>query len=259
MASRILPRPLLFFLIVSIGLFFIQSFFPIPFITGIIQRVFSAPLAAVYSYKTFGATESSDVLQQIQNENKKLAQKMVEYSRLKKDNEALRSQYEESIVPTKKLLVGHVVGSIGSANAPNSLTIDVGRANHIQNGMNVLVDNQLVGRIKDVSENFSRVELVVSPTFSTVGKTSQNNAIGVIKGAGDFILFDNVSIKDKLEKGDILTTKGDVKNTGIGIYPELIVGKIRTVAKNENDTFQNAEIEPIVDYSKLTTVFVMIQ
>jgi cell shape-determining protein MreC len=38
----------------------------------------------------------------------------------------------------------------------------------------------------------------------------------------------------------------------------MIVGKISSMTKEENEPFQNAKVQPILPYKNLTTVFVVI-
>jgi len=71
--------------------------------------------------------------------------------------------------------------------------------------------------------------------------------------------LDKVVITDELEKGHLIVSKGEVEKNGIGIPPDLIIGKIKSVNKSDNKPFQNAEIESLINYSQLEVVFVLIE
>jgi len=252
------PKALFLFLFVSVGIFIFSTTAPIQFIVGLAQQTLSYPLSYVYAAKLNEPKQDPEV-QKLREENKKLLLQIIDYNTLKKDNQALRGQFMDSSIPTQQLKIAHIVGAQGAASNPTILIIDQGKKSGVITGMAVIYDEQLVGKVVLVQDHFSKVVLVTDPSFSTVGKTTTTKAIGIIKGERDFILFDNVSIKDSLQKEDLLVTKGDINETGIGIPSNIIVGKIRTVAKKENEPFQNAKIEPIIEYKNLTTVFVVLQ
>jgi rod shape-determining protein MreC len=69
----------------------------------------------------------------------------------------------------------------------------------------------------------------------------------------------NVVLSEKLEKDDLVRTKGDVDERGQGFPPDLIVGKIISVNKQPSALFQSAEVKSLVDFSRLSTVFVITQ
>ena len=69
--------------------------------------------------------------------------------------------------------------------------------------------------------------------------------------------FQNFVLSDKFEKGDVVVTKGNIDEQGNGIPPDLIVGKIISVHKNPSALFQTAEIESLVNVSRLDTVFIL--
>jgi len=57
----------------------------------------------------------------------------------------------------------------------------------------------------------------------------------------------------------VILTKGEVGSDGIGVVPDLIIGKITSISKNETSPFQSAEVMPVIDFSKLTNVFIIAQ
>ncbi len=50
-------------------------------------------------------------------------------------------------------------------------------------------------------------------------KVQNSSAQGVVKGIESGIILDNVVLSDKLGKGDLVVTKGDVEESGKG-FPQ---------------------------------------
>src|SRR5436189_41759 len=112
---------------------------------------------------------------------------------MKKEYEALRSQFEIQETQSLRLIPADVIGFLGNSTHPSALIINLGEHAGIKNGEAVIFNNNLIGRIEKSFANYSKVILLENPAFSTLGFTSENNSEGIIKGENDFILLDNVS------------------------------------------------------------------
>lgn len=245
---------LLGFVIVSVLIFLLASFGLFTPLQGFMQQHMSPIKQSLYSTKT---SESPEI-KRLKDENAKLLSKFVDYENIKKDNIALRSQYETENTNSYKLLPVHVIGVIGKYTNPEKLIINEGSSDGIKIGANVILGKNFIGIVTTVSPHVAHVMLPTNTAFTTLGKTLQDESLGVIHGAGDFIVLDNVVITDKLTKGDLLMTKGEIKNNNKSVLSDLIVGKIRSINKTETKPFQNAQIEPVVDYSRTSLVFVVL-
>jgi len=71
--------------------------------------------------------------------------------------------------------------------------------------------------------------------------------------------LDNVVLSDSIAVGDYVVTKGDLTIDNSGYPPSLIVGKIISVEKKSSDLFQRGKVKSLVDFSRLSTVFVVLQ
>ena len=134
------------------------------------------------------------------------------------------------------------------------IIIDHGSDDGVRYGMPVVTQQGLVGRIEAVTASASRVQLI-SDSGSTVNVTLQNqNADALVQGAitGDItleMLNQNVS----LNVGDILLTSGLGGN-----YPsDILVGQVVDIKKTENELFQSAYVQPMVDFKTLRAVLVI--
>ncbi len=242
------------FLLVSIGIFLYRDSAAAKWFQGGIQNIFSSPRAILYSLK--GDLRQKEILE-LQKKNQELSSRVVDYELIKRENEALRSQFQISQNYSQSLMNAKIVGFLGQRNLPTAFVINVGEAQNIQKGMNVISSKYLVGKVEEVSKNYSVVYTIVNDKFQTLAKLPETNANGIVVGHQDFMIFDRVVITDTLIKDGIVVTKGEVGQNGIGILPDIIIGKIKSVSKNESQPFQSAEIMPILDFSRLTNVFVI--
>ena len=78
---------------------------------------------------------------------------------------------------------------------------------------------------------------------------------GVVIGKENRLILDKVLQKERLKAGDLLVTSGEK-----GIFPpHLLVGRIKTIEKDQRQVFQKVEVEPLINYNNLKTVFLIIQ
>ena len=248
---------LIVLLLISIFIVFNNNFTPIKFVTGIVERIFEGPKAILTGMKTGDSMDSAQI-KKLKDENKALTKKFVDYENMKRDNEALRSQFEDGDTKDYKLLPARVIGFLGKFSFPQSLIINKGEKDSIKKGMAVIIDNKLIGKISKVSVDYSEITLITSPDFTGLARSSENSAPGIVNGAHDFVLFNRVDVNEKLTVGEFVLTKGEVNSEGFGAPPDLIIGKIASVNKTESLPFQTAKVESDIQFSKLSTVFVIL-
>jgi len=155
------------------------------------------------------------------------------------------------------LLPVTIVGARGLILSPQEFVIQAGRRDGVTVGSAVIYEKNLVGVIKKVTEHYAQVVLPTHYDFSTLARVAETNVLGVVRGEDDFIVFDNVAISEKLDKGAHILTKGEQDKNGNGLPPDLIIGRVEAVNKVENRPFQNAQVSPLIEYAKLQTVFVI--
>lgn len=237
----------IFIILSTIILFFFQN--PL---TGWLQTV-TLPIQR-WTFATFApqSPQLSLTEQELINENKELRMQLSQMQELKRDNQALHDQFHISSPAPKKLLPAQIIGS-----RPDMLLIDKGSHDNVTPGDTVVVKTNLVGKITQTTPYVSVVTLITSPTTSFTAKTTKTNASGVVKAqGGDSMILDNVILSDKLEKNDMVITKGDLDGQGNGYPPDLVVGKLTSVNKKASNLFQAAKIESLVNFADLRMVFV---
>ena len=160
---------------------------------------------------------------------------------------------------TQSLVAAKIIGFQGNGKIPSQFIINAGKKEGLKEGMSVIFGKYLVGKIVTVGQNYSVVTTPFSEKFKVLAKLPETNANGIILGRSDLLLFDGVVITDTLKKDGIIVTKGEVDSSGIGVVPDLIIGKITSISKNETSPFQSAEVMPVIEYPKLIDVFVISQ
>ena len=122
-------------------------------------------------------------------------------------------------------------------------------------GMPVVTDQGLVGRVDAVIADASRVQLITDPA-SNVNVRLQNaeteaSLVGSVTGD---ITLDLIPQDVNIEIGDLVLTSG----LGGGYPPDLIVGQIVNVRSRDFDLFQQATVQPVVDFNRLAIVLVIV-
>lgn len=196
----------------------------------------------------------------LKEENLTLQKKLVDQKKLIDENKALHDQFQVSNPRALSLLPANIVGAtrfIPGIFLPENLVIDKGTEDGIKAGNAVIFKDNLVGVITKTSKFLSQVTLVTNPNLKFTAKT-QSGVLGVVKGEGNGELFlDNVLLSDKLEKGDLVLTSGDIKIDQTGAPPDIVVGKVVSVEGNPSDLFQRAKLRTLIEFAKITKVFVL--
>jgi len=133
--------------------------------------------------------------------------------------------------------------------------INRGSNDGILRGMPVVTDQGLVGRVDAVIADAARVQLVTDPA-STVNVRLQNAEVEAsLAGSvtGDVVL-ELIPQDANVETGDLVLTSG----LGGGYPPDLIIGQVVNVRSRDFDLFQQATIQPVVDFNRLQIVLVIV-
>lgn len=140
-------------------------------------------------------------------------------------------------------------------NLNNKIFIDLGRKDGIQIDMIAVYEYYLVGKITEVHEDYSEVELITNPSSIISAKTT-NDILGIVRGSDEedgFLYFQQSIVEDNLKVGDELITSG-ISN----IYPEGIkIGKVEKVDNKEITIYKTAIIKPGFESKNLKELIVI--
>jgi rod shape-determining protein MreC len=227
-------------------------------------KAIASPFQAL-TYGTFAKiTEfgSNSKLQELKAQNLALTQKLVDQSKLIADNKALRDQFQTQNPKSTNLIEADVIGApafIPGISVPESLILNRGENDGVRIGQAVVYQDNLIGKIVGISSFSANVMLITNSASSFTVKTMATQSQGVIKGqGGGEMILDNVVLSDNLQTQDLVLTKGDVDTSNLGFPPDLVVGEISAISKNPSDLFQKADVKSLIDFSKRTKVFVVV-
>lgn len=150
-------------------------------------------------------------------------------------------------------LVARVVGK-DATNWFRSLVIDHGSHHGISRHMAVIAPEGLVGQVAEVTPRSARVQLITDPV-SSVGVLLQSSRVtGLLVGTElRRLRIRYLPILAEVRPGEVVVTSG----MG-GVYPKgVLVGKVVAVDKRSGALFQEAVVEPSVDFSSLEGVMVI--
>ena len=135
------------------------------------------------------------------------------------------------------------------------IIINVGSNDGILRGMPVVTNQGLIGRVEAVIADAARVQLITDPA-STVNVRLQNaeteaSLVGSVTGD---VTLEVIPQDIDVQPGDLVLTSG----LGGGYPPDLIIGQVVNVRSRDFDLFQQATVQPVVDFNRLEIVLVII-
>ncbi len=138
-----------------------------------------------------------------------------------------------------------------------SITVDRGTEDGVQDGMVVVSARGLVGRVVRAEATTSQVLLItdVNSTVSARIQDPQSRATGLVRGIPNarLLLMQRIPQEESVQTDSLVITSG----LG-GVFPEgLVIGRIVRVQRKDVDVFQEALIEPAVDMYKLERLYVV--
>jgi len=132
--------------------------------------------------------------------------------------------------------------------------INIGSNEGVLPGMPVVTDKGLVGRVDAVIAEGARVQLVTDAASAVNVRLQSSNTEAMLVGSvtGDLSL-DMISQNATVTIGDVVLTSG----LGGSYPPNLLVGQVVSVRKLAFELFQEAAIQPSVDFTQLGYVLVI--
>ena len=146
------------------------------------------------------------------------------------------------------------VTGIGASRLFHTATLDRGTSQGILEGMAVLAQDGVVGRVVATSPNASRVLLLEDPASGVEAIIQRSRARGILEGGseGRFHLK-YIKPGEELRIGDRVVTSGFDQ-----IFPRgIALGEVVALRTAPDGLFQTAEVLPAVDFGKLAEVLVL--
>ncbi|MCD6289701.1 MAG: rod shape-determining protein MreC [Anaerolineae bacterium] len=139
-------------------------------------------------------------------------------------------------------------------NLSNYLLINLGREHGIREGMPVVTERGLVGRISQVNKTTSQVLLITDPASAVNALIQSSRLTGLVEGqAGGGLVMNYIPQDATVTPGEIVITSG----LGGNFPRNLVIGQITAVHQRDYEMFQKAVVHPSVDFNQLEQVLVI--
>ncbi|MBW1981447.1 MAG: rod shape-determining protein MreC [Deltaproteobacteria bacterium] len=198
----------------------------------------------------------------LQKDNEELRQRLAELkaelNRLQEAelaNQRLRALLDFKQAMTTPLLPAEVVASDPSGWFQTVL-IDKGRVDGVVRDLAVVNAAGLVGRVIGASRHHAKVLLIIDRNSAVDSLVQRTRSRGVLVGTGDgSCRLKYVRRNEEVRLGDEIISSGMD-----GVFPKgILLGRVDRVVRGDAGLFQEVEVIPTVDFSRLEEVLVVLQ
>jgi rod shape-determining protein MreC len=223
---------------------------------GALQGWLSQRVSAIQTLLTSPAD-----LATLRTENLRLE---AEVARLERELIAVREQASEAEVlagllgyartrPESRYVAARVIGQDISPFI-RSVWIDRGSDGGLQQGMPVVTERGLVGRVAEVYSTIARIQLITDPQSTVNVRLQTSRADGALRAQLNGELWvDAIDQSASVTPGELVLTSG----LGGAFPSDIPVGQILTVRKRDYELFQEAVLQPSADLENLLVVLVI--
>ena len=227
------------------------------------------PLQKVTSALSGGAasvwekyTSIDDVMdrnEQLEAENAELRQQMVDYDRIKAENDAYKALARIQDTNSEASYVSAFVIGRDTLDEFGGFTLDQGSTDGVAVNDAIISDRgYLLGVVVEVDATSCKVMTILHPSFNAAGVISRTRENGIITGSADYAadgqcVLTNLDRTTEARKGDQVIT------TGLGgVFPaNLLVGTVQEVVPEQSGKSSSAVILPGADPRTVKHVFIV--
>lgn len=227
------------------------------------------PLQKVTSALSGGAasvwekyTSIDDVMdrnEQLEAENAELRQQMVDYDRIKAENDAYKALARIQDTNSEASYVSAFVIGRDPLDEFGGFTLDQGSTDGVAVNDAIISDRgYLLGVVVEVDATSCKVMTILHPSFNAAGVISRTRENGIITGSADYAadgqcVLTNLDRTTEARKGDQVIT------TGLGgVFPaNLLVGTVQDVVPEQSGKSSSAVILPGADPRTVKHVFIV--
>ena len=209
------------------------------------------------NYTNIGAI--LDENEQLTAENAELRKQMVDYDRLKAENEAYKALANiQNTRPEMSCVSAFVIGR-DPLDEFGGFTLDCGTVNGAAVNDAVISDKgYLIGMVVEADTTSCKVMTILHPSFSAAGAVSRTRENGIINGSTDYA-GDGLCVLTNLERATETKMGDQVITTGLGgvFPPDLLVGTVQKVEPEVSGKSSIAVVRPGADPRTVKHVFVI--
>jgi rod shape-determining protein MreC len=187
-------------------------------------------------------------------ENRELRASLQGVTETRLENQRLKKLLDFVETDPRPVLPAMVVAEDAGSWA-RTIVIDKGERQGVREGLPVVVAEGVVGRVIKVAPGSARVLLVIDASSSVAGLVQRFRTRGVARGNGRGLSFEYALREAVVEVGDLVVTSG----MG-GLFPKgLVLGQVTSVQRQDSSLFQQIELRPNLDFSRLEEVLVLLE
>jgi rod shape-determining protein MreC len=153
-----------------------------------------------------------------------------------------------------KLLAAEVVAKT-TIQLRNFATLNVGAKDGVREGMPVISEQGLVGRIVGTSDRYSIVQLLINRDTRIAAKTlgARNDGIVTWDGGASLLLRNIPAVQPQKKEDTVVTSNYS------SLYPEnIVIGTIKELTEEQGTLFYRVVVEPAVNFATLEEAFVVL-
>lgn len=207
-------------------------------------------------------TSIDDVMdrnEQLEAENAELRQQMVDYDRIKAENDAYKALARIQDTNSEATYVSAFVIGRDPLDEFGGFTLDQGSTDGVAVNDAIISDRgYLLGVVVEVDATSCKVMTILHPSFNAAGVISRTRENGIITGSADYAadgqcVLTNLDRATEARKGDQVIT------TGLGgVFPaNLLVGTVQEVVPEQSGKSSSAVILPGADPRTVKHVFIV--
>ena len=234
---------------------------------GTLQGMALRPMAAAQEWIAVRSTTLRNLLAapgDVVSLRQQNAELQAEVARLQREVITLREQAAEAEIlggllnyarskPESRYLAANVIGRDVSPYL-RSIWIGSGTDDGIARGMPVVTERGLVGRVVEAFPTAARVQLIIDPQAAVNVRLQDSRADGVtVAQPNGELRMDQINQGVDVAAGELVLTSG----LGGGFPADIIVGQVASVRTRDYEVFQQAVLQPGVDFENLEIVLVI--
>ena len=137
----------------------------------------------------------------------------------------------------------------------NTVTLNVGKNNGVMTNMPIISVSGLVGRIVASSDNYSIGQILFNKDFRVSAKIQRSRVDGIIRwNGGEVVNLINIAKTQDVRVGDVVETSEYSHH-----FPaHITIGVVVNIKEKQGSLFFEIEVKPVVEFSSLEQVFVML-
>ncbi len=197
--------------------------------------------------------------EKLTTENAELRGQMVDYDKLKAENEAYKALTNiQEQHPEMSYVSSFVIGR-DPLDSFYGFTLDKGSLDGVEANDAITSDEgYLLGVVTEVDLTSCKVMTILHPSFNAAGVVSRTRDNGIITGSADYAA-DGLCILSNLSRGTLTKANDQVITTGLGgvFPPDVLVGVVQELVPEASGKSTIAVLKPGADPRTVKHVFII--